>query len=139
MLQSSKGFTLIELIITVAIVGILAAIAYPSYQDTIRKSRRSDARVALLDLQMAQEKYRQNCAQYATAIANSYACVNENKTYNLPGNSTSKKGYYQISIVMAGVSAYMLNADPLGDQKNDTDCDPITLDQDGTGSPTACW
>ncbi|MFI3186333.1 MAG: prepilin-type N-terminal cleavage/methylation domain-containing protein, partial [Methylococcaceae bacterium] len=57
MKQSQAGFTLIELMVTVAIVGILAAIAYPSYQDSVRKSRRADASGALLGLANAMERH----------------------------------------------------------------------------------
>jgi len=60
-----SGFTLIELMITVAIIGILAGIAYPSYSSYILKSRRADAKAGLVTLQMAQEKYRVNNASYA--------------------------------------------------------------------------
>ena len=54
---NTKGFTLIELMIAVAIVGILAGIAYPSYQDSVRKSRRADAQGALLGFANAMERY----------------------------------------------------------------------------------
>ena len=52
-----KGFTLIELMIVVAVIGILGAIAYPSYQDSVRKGRRAEARAALAELLYQQERY----------------------------------------------------------------------------------
>ena len=54
---NTKGFTLVELMIAVAIVGILASIAYPSYQDSVRKSRRADAKGALLGFANAMERH----------------------------------------------------------------------------------
>lgn len=56
-MKNNRGFTLIELMIVVSIIGILAAIAYPSYQDSILKGRRAQARTALLELQQQQERY----------------------------------------------------------------------------------
>ena len=63
------GFTLIELMITVAIIGILSAIAYPSYESYVRKSRRVDAKNALLDLASRQERYFSVNNKYSTTAA----------------------------------------------------------------------
>lgn len=66
--EHQKGFTLIEVMIAVAIIGILAAIAFPSYQDYVRKARRADAKEALLRVQLEQEKWRANNATYSSAL-----------------------------------------------------------------------
>ena len=58
------GFTLIELMIVVTVIGILAAIAYPSYQDYIRRARRIEAQSVMMDIQLMQEKYRINHVSY---------------------------------------------------------------------------
>lgn len=80
------GFTLIELMIVVAVVGILAAIAYPAYTDSILKGKRTQGRTALAELMQQQERYmtQQNCYMafttvaatgVATATANTAGCV----------------------------------------------------------------
>jgi type IV pilus assembly protein PilE len=100
------GFTLIELMIVVVIVGILATIALPAYQDYVRKSRRADALTKLLDTQMQQEKWRANNIQYAITAAS-------------VGSPSSD--YYNFFIV-AATNSYSIIATPISNkgQTNDT-------------------
>ena len=137
-LRSIRGFTLIELMITVAVIGILAAIAYPSYQDSLRKSRRSDAINALGTAQLAQEKWRANNTTYGTLA-------------NIGISATSSERYYAISVAGSvntttcadsgspSGSAYAILATAVAgtSQANDTGCTVICADQDGM-YPAAC-
>jgi len=130
-----RGMTLIELMIVVAIIGILAGIAYPSYQESIRKSRRAEAPTDLFGLQLAMEKARGNCATYATSIGTG-GCSAKQVSYS------ANSSYYSISIDSASATAYTLKATATGAQASDTDCANITLQRDGTQggtSGTSCW
>lgn len=123
------GFTLVELMIVVAILAILAAIALPNYSDYVRTSRRSDAVTALSTAAVAFEKYRVNNTGYPTGL--SAAGV----------SGTSPDGYYTISINGTPTStAYTIVATPTtkGGQNNDTACSSISLNQAGTFSPATC-
>ena len=93
---NNKGFTLFELIIVVVIIGIMASIAYPSYMDYVKKSRRSDAKAGLLSLQQAQEKFRANCTEYADNIVTSgnYVCNSGTSTFSVEHNATSPDLHY---------------------------------------------
>ena len=134
MRKNYKGFTLIEVMIVVAIIGILATIAYPSYIDSVRKSKRSDAKTALIDLRIAQEKLRANCPFYAQVLLNAGAagatCGANSGATDLGYSSTSSpQGYYTIAISAGTASgvAYTATATGLGDLANDTGCNVITL------------
>ena len=63
-----SGFTLIELLIVAVLVAVLAAIALPSYNEYVKRARRSDAKEALIAVALEQERFRSNCPRYATSI-----------------------------------------------------------------------
>lgn len=136
-LPHARGFTLIELMIAVAIVAILAGVALPAYQEHVRKSRRADAHVALATLQLAQERHRSNNPAYASALGSGAGQLNQ--------PSTSADGYYTLGISGAGASGYTLTATAASgkSQAQDSGCTAITLTVNGnatTHGPTdKCW
>jgi len=121
----SRGFTLIELMIVVAIVGILAMIAYPSYLDSIRKSRRADAVAALGAGQLAQEKYRANNTTYGTAAQIGLA-------------ANSPDSYYAMTVSGTSATAYTITATGQNGQNLDTGCTVITVNEASIFSPAVC-
>ncbi|MFY7698142.1 MAG: type IV pilin protein [Legionella sp.] len=127
------GFTLMELMIVVAIVGILVAIAYPSYVNYLYKSRRSDAINALSQTQVSLER--------CYAVSFSYTgCTNISSTFDSP------QGFYRINADLSN-TAYTLTATPIGVQSSDLLCTSLILNQanvkTATGSATnpsaTCW
>lgn len=136
MKQTLLGFTLIELMVTVAIVGILAGIAYPSYQDSVRKSRRVDAEGVLLGLANAMERNFTTTNSYLGAAVGP-ADTGTPGIYAIPTDTAT---YYTITINAATGSSYTLSAAPAGTQASDS-CGTLTLTQTGVKSPTTsgCW
>lgn len=135
MKKQSDGFTLIELMIVLIIVGVLAAVALPAYQDYVRKARRADAMALLLDLQLTQEKYRANNVRYASTLSD----MGVTSTYVTNQVSSS---YYTINIA-AATNTYTLSAAAVGKQQNDkqygTPCLSLSIDQSNTKTPADCW
>jgi len=147
-MKKSTGFTLIELMITVAIISILASIAYPSYQDSVRKSRRADAKGVLLGLTNAMERRFTEKNSYCdaalatggTAVTDCGTATEDTGTpsiYTIPTETTS---FYTVTISAATASSYTLSAVPTGAQTSDT-CGTLTITQTGAKTPTTagCW
>jgi type IV pilus assembly protein PilE len=89
------GFTLIELMIVVAVMAVIAMVAVPSYQDTVRKSRRADAMTGLTRLQQLQERFRGQSPVYASAVASMPTAQAQSPDghYDLTVDSSSAIGY----------------------------------------------
>ena len=150
MQQRVPGFTLIELMIVVAIVGILAAIAYPSYTDSVRKGRRAEAIVDLTAIQLAQERWRANNATYgfiAPCTTPQAGCFQIQAAAGV-GTITTEGGYYNLTNIGApSGTAFSAQAAAQGTQDQDkagaVSCTPLTIDAGGPsyGSPSkaACW
>jgi type IV pilus assembly protein PilE len=133
-----RGFTLIEVMIVAVIVAVLAAIALPSYQESVRKSRRADAKSALMAASQAMEKYYTERQTYVGATLGAAAT----DVYK----ATSPDGYYTLSFsATPTASAYTIEAARTGAQTNDK-CGTFSINQAGVkavsgGSLTAadCW
>jgi len=138
-MRSAQGFTLIELMVVVVIVAILMGIALPSYQDSVRKARRSDAMSALMDAANRQEQVMLDTNSYSSTMA------------GLGMSATSPEGDYTIGITTATVgcpitTCYVLTATPVtgSQQANDAKCDKFTLTSTGTKTANGtlgseCW
>lgn len=144
-----RGFTLIELMITVAVIGILAAVAYPSYTQYIVRANRSAAQSFMYSVANKQEQYMLDARSYAGALS-------ELSITSVPPEVSSK---YTITLsctmpaatgtctAVAGTPAYVITGTPIGTQlANDAKCGTVSLNQlgtktkSGTASAVAdCW
>lgn len=135
-----NGFTLIELLIVIAIVGILAGVAYPSYMQHILKSKRTEAQTALLDIANRQEMYYLDHHTYATDL---------NSQLGLGADPyITENSYYSIQTSSAKATVgFTLTATAADTQAADTDCAKLSITQDlektaqnSAGSTvTDCW
>ena len=128
-MQKVKGFTLIEVMIVVAIIGILASIAYPSYVDYITKSGRSEGVAAVMRVANLQEQYYLDNRAYATDMAK----------LGLANPFVTEHGHY--SVASAGTSSFTITATAQGSQAaRDSTCTTITMTSAGVKGPsTECW
>jgi type IV pilus assembly protein PilE len=124
-----KGFTLIELMIAVAIVGILAAIAYPSYQNHVVKTRRKTAEACMVELAQFMERYYTTNMKYTGATLPTTQC------------QTDLASYYTFNFGSGpNDTSYTLKAEAQGVQATkDAACKILNLTHTGAKSPSACW
>ena len=129
-----NGFTLVELMIVVAILGIIGSIAYPSYQDYIIRSNRSAAKACVLEHAQFMERFYTTNMTYVGAAPDLGCRIN--------GNLNQR---YNIAVGNLGTSTYSVTATPIGAQVRDAECGTLSIDQAGTRSRTgsgalgSCW
>ena len=128
--RSARGFSLIDVMITVAIVGVLATIALPSYQSSVRKSNRGAAQSYLGDIAQRQQQYLLDQRSYASTEA----------ALGLTTPS-SVAPFYTIAIgISAGPPpAFTASATPIGSQAGDLSGQPLTLSNTGAKGPSGAW
>jgi len=130
-----KGFTLIELMIAIAVVGILAALAFPSYQNYVLKSGRADAKAALYGVAQTLER----CYTRFTAYNDGDCALGQGDTV------MSENDKYEVTVTTLDRTEFELTAAPQDGQTKDTECGDFTLDHrgekgvSGTGSVEDCW
>jgi len=134
MKNSSSGFTLIELMIAVAIVGILASIAYPSYTEFVKKANRADAQAALVSLASALELWKlNNNGVYKDSTTTPTAASIFSDRVPISGGTKT----YKLEIDDITATSFMLNATSVSGDR----CDPLTYDNLGNKSAgdSDCW
>lgn len=127
-----RGVTLVESMIAVAIVGILASIAYPSYRSQVLRSTRTEARIALEQRALQLEKCFTMFMSY-----NAAACT----AGQAAANSVSPGNHYLITISPTGsnMTTFTLTATARDSQRADGACPALTIDQAGARGPAHCW
>lgn len=126
-----RGFTLIELMVAVAIIGILAGIAYPSYTQYVLKARRAEAKSMLQEIQLLQEKYRANNSTYGTLSNLGWTNTLTYYTLDIPTSSITPSSY--------SIQANAISGSPqVNDTQGATNCKDLALTQSAK-TPAACW
>jgi len=136
--KKNKGFTLIELMIVILIVGILAAIAVPSYEQYARKAKRADGTASLL-----------RAAHNLERCGSTFGRYDHNNCANARAAQDSADGYYRITVTNATASTYSFRARAQDSQlKDNAYCEDFTVDQTGVKGATTtngketvdtCW
>lgn len=116
--RSHAGFTSLELLIAVAVAGVLSSIAYPSFVDQLTRARRVDALVAVSAAQLAEERWRANRTSYGSLA-------------DIGVPAVSSAGHYTLQVVASSATGYQLLATARGTQARDATCRNLRLAVDG--------
>ena len=133
-MKRQAGFTLIEVMMAVVIIGILAAIAFPSYREYVLRGHRSEGVALLSEAAARQERYYAQNNTYADSVA------------KLSMDADSDNDYYRLSVVAADATSYTLLATAINSQVDDLKCGNLGLNEQsvktetGTAADAAdCW
>lgn len=130
-----SGFTLVELACVLAVVAILTSLAMPSYQGVVRKTRRTEAQAALMELALRQERWRADHPAYASA---SQAFGD-----TAPGARLAR--YYRFEMIDVTPTSFTVQAAAVSgagqehDRQGGVACTPLRIDQSGRRFPVDCW
>jgi type IV pilus assembly protein PilE len=115
--RSGAGWTLIELVVALTILVVLLAIAYPAYNNQVRKARRADGHALLYEAAQREQQFFTTNNQYTATVGSG----------GLEMSASSDDGYYTLTINRPSTTSYTLTATAAGDQTNDTSCGNLTL------------
>ncbi len=126
---AQRGFTLIELMIGVAVVAVIAAIAYPSFTEHLRKSRRAQAQQALMDVALRQQQFLLDTRAYAGTLAEAGVAL-----------PTGLAAHYTVTLSVGdpATPSFTVTATPQGGQAADP-CGTLSVAHTGAREPQRCW
>ena len=143
MKRTVTGFTLIELMIVLAIMAVIMTIAIPSYNDYIRRSRRTEAIAHLQNLALLQAKWRAERAAFAPFSADTTVSNLGDDPDTAMADTVGKFYDWSITTAAGPPATYTITATTVGAQQGDNKagvaCDTLTVNQDGVKSPAACF
>ena len=145
------GFTLVELMIVVAIIGLLAMIGYPSYEEYIRRANRTEAKNLMMRIAGEQEKFFSTFNRYSGSINGARTGDPATSGLNMPDTTQDIRGgvldandraYYTVAVALTDANlGYTLTATPVGTQQSGDRCGAFVLDSRGnrTADEDGCW
>lgn len=125
--RGQRGFTLIELLVVIVVVTILASIAFPTYEELVKRARRSEARAALNNAAALQEKFYMDNKSYASSMG------------GIRMKATTENGYYVLSVPSSNTFGYTIRATARLAQAKDSTCATMQVTQLGGKTPVECW